>query len=134
MATATRPAGLPYSAPGAAWRAVSFASTAGALGAVQIGPSAGKTLSESAFGASGGTVLGAPGLTGVQTLAVSATGGRPGLAQGLATGLSFGSPVNNIFRARFNPATGPGGRCHELAGAGFFAGNRTICEHHFRRR
>ena len=58
---------------------------------------------------------------------------RPGLQEGAATGLNFASSVNNLFTPRFNPLSGPTGRCHELAGAGFFQGRRSVCEQHFQR-
>lgn len=130
---ATQPARPPYSSPGAAVRAMNFVGLAASLGAFQEAGGAGREFSET-LAASRDLVGGRTGLTAPQTTAVSAITGRPGLVEGEATGLSFASPVHNIFTARLNRATGPGGRCGELTNAGFFGGNRTACEQHFRRR
>ncbi len=93
---------------------------------------AGKELSESvAFSSQG--VIGRSGLTAPPTMLTGAVIGRPGLQRGPATGLGFASPSANIFVRQFNPLSGPNGRCHELARAGFFGGSAAACTAQLRR-
>jgi len=130
---ATEPAGpTGYTAPGIPFRGLDLAISSAALGATADTLGAGKEASESIALSSDG-VLGQTGLTAPPTMVADAVVGRPGLQRGPATGLGFASPVNNIFTPRVNPASGPNGRCAELARAGFFNGDRTACERHFRR-
>lgn len=101
------------------------------FGAVAV-PTSVKEASESSL-----TVLpplaGRAGLSAPPPAFASVVVSRPGLQEGAATGLNFASAVNNLFTPRFNPLSGPTGRCHELAGAGFFRGRRSVCEQHFQR-
>jgi hypothetical protein len=132
--TTSRPATQPtaYTAPGGAFRRLDLAIGSAALGATADTLGAGKEASESIALSSEG-VLGQTGLTAPPTMMADAVVGRPGLQRGPATGLGFASPVNNIFTPRVNPASGPNGRCAELARAGFFNGDRAACERNFRK-
>ena len=88
----------------------------------------------------GTAALASPGVAGRMGLAASPPAfgsmiiSRPGIQQGPATGLGFGSPVNNIFRPRINRFSGPGGACERLANAGFFGGSSLVCQQQFQAR
>jgi hypothetical protein len=123
-----------YTAPGVAIQQLTLL----AVGATSNRPTsaselagAGKEATEATLGTGEG-VLGRPGLTAPQPTVAGAVVSRPGLQQGPAGGLGFAEPFN-ILTPQFNPLSGPMGRCGDLSAAGFFGGNRTACEQHFRR-
>lgn len=78
---------------------------------------AGKEVSESVIYSESG-VLGRVGLTAPPTFVDDGVVIRPGSLQQRFSGIGFGSP-NNIHMLQRNPASGLGGRCNELASAGF---------------
>ncbi len=85
---------------------------------------AGKEVSESLVHSAAG-VTGRLGLTSPGTTVDGAVGQRLGTSGGPVGGIGFGS-TNNIYTLQGNPATGPGGRCAELARAGLTA-NHAPC-------
>ena len=120
---ATRPARRGYTAPGAAFRNVSFvdsgAATAGSIRSSRTGHEA----SEAGWAAGGRDGLtgltGAPGLGAPQPFTANAVVGAPGLQRGPAIGLGL-VPRNNLFTRTINPISGPNGACSILVNAGFF--------------
>ncbi len=85
---------------------------------------AGREVSESMVHSAAG-VTGRLGLTSPGTTVDGAVVGRIGTSVGGLAGLGAGSS-NNIHALQSNPATGPGGRCDELARAGLMA-NHAAC-------
>ncbi len=129
-APASRPTSAPtYTAPGPMYQMISMAGTT-VYGSMPQLTGAGKEISESVSLASA-SVIGRPGLAAAPPTFSGAIIGRPGIQRGPATGLGFGSPTHNIFRASFNPMSGSSGRCSDLARAGFFGGSCTACQQHF---
>ena len=122
----------PYTAPGPAFRQLAVAAAAVVVSAMPQGDEAAQAQSESLVYSSRGPI-GRLGVTAPPTSFANAVVGRPGTVRGPATALGFASRGNNLFSARANPASGPNGRCNELARAGFFGANRNRCEAVFRR-
>ncbi|MCH7813209.1 MAG: hypothetical protein IID40_04220 [Planctomycetes bacterium] len=129
---ATQPAARTgYTAPRLGFRGLSAVAAGLVIGLTPETLGAGREISESvAFSASG--TIGRLGLTAPPATVGRAVVGRPGLQEGRAATLGFASSVNNIFQPRANPLSGSGGRCNDLAKAGFFGGSRATCEAHFR--
>jgi len=121
-----------YTMPGLAYRQLAVAVAAAVTTTTEPSDELGKELSESVAMSDMGTI-GRIGLTAPPTRLAGRVTSRPGLQDGPATGLGFSAPDRNIFAPQLNPLSGSGGRCGELAGAGFFSGSRGACEQSFRR-
>ncbi len=106
-----------------------------ALGIASLGTTGQESVAQQASqSATTGGIVGRPELTAPPQARFSrAVVGKPGLQQGRASGLGFANPNRNIFTVRRNPLSGDNGGCAALTSAGFFNGNRTACENHFRR-
>ena len=85
---------------------------------------AGREVSESLVHSAAG-VTGRLGLTSPGTTVDRGVVNRQGLGTGGLGGIGFAS-TNNVYTLQGNPATGPGGRCDELARAGLMA-NHAAC-------
>ena len=121
--TASRPARRGYTAPGAAFRSISFvAPAAGTAGPVRSSRT-GHEASEASLAAGSRNGLtgltGAAGLSAPQPFTANAVVGAPGLQRGPAIGLGL-VPRNNLFTRTFNPISGSNGACSILVNAGFF--------------
>jgi hypothetical protein len=125
-ATQQSPRPAAYTAPGAAFQQLAMAAVAGAVATVPDAGGAGKEAAESLVFAQQGTA-GRIGLAASATTSSGSIVSSSGLGEGQASRFGFAS-ANNIFSAQVNRASGPGGRCGELAGAGFFGGSRPQCE------
>lgn len=121
-----------YTAPSAAVRSLSLATSVGALGISRDESSAAEVAAESMILSSQGAV-GQLGLTAPPTMVAGAVTSRSGLGRGPATGLGFAAMGSNLFSARVNRLSGVNGRCADLARAGFFGGDRHACERSFGR-
>jgi hypothetical protein len=136
--TTSQPANRIYTAPSSQLQQLTFMSVIVGVVPVREAAIAGREISEAALGAQQGlfssqSIAGRPGLVSQQVTITDAVASGPGLQEGFATGLAFGSPTNNIFTLRANPLAGPVGRCRDLAKAGFFGGSPAACERHFSR-
>ncbi len=122
-----------YSTPGTQIQQLSLlAVLATSSGAVQLADG-GKEGSESAIGATGlSGSIGRLGMDAPQPTVVDAVVTRAGLQIGFAAGIGFAGE-SNIFTPTANPVSGGMGRCQDLTRAGFFGGDVTRCENHFRR-
>ncbi len=133
LATAPNaPPPLPYTVPGLSYRVMATFATTAAIGVASEVRGAGEEISQSLLFSPEGAA-GKLGRTTAPTVLGGQTVARFNRQQGAATGFTFGSR-NNIFTARSNPAGGAGGRCRELAGAGFFGGDHRRCNQAVRRR
>lgn len=116
-----------YTAPRLPFQQLAVAVTASVLNSVAEDDSEmGSELAESvAFSSSG--PIGRLGLTTAPTQLAGRITSRRGLQEGPATGLVLTGQAHNIFTPLPNLASGPNGRCSELARSGFFGGNERTC-------
>lgn len=123
---------LPYTVPGLAYREMATLVAPASIARASGIRGAGEEVSQSLLFSSVGTA-GKLGRTTAPTVLQGQVATRFNRNLGPATGFTFASP-DNLFNARFNAAGGTGGRCRELAGAGFFGGDHRLCNQTVRRR
>jgi hypothetical protein len=119
-----------YTAPGTAVRGLSVLAVGAPLATLGT-TTGGREASEATLASTFTPVTGRPGLAAPPTRLGTAIIGRGGPIESQATGIGFASR-SNILTARFNPLSGPNGRCGELLRAGLL-GNRSACEGRLRR-